>query len=99
MLSEVNAYVGKLPSAIETHLVGPARNRERPADVVVPATKGSRKDVAYSTYHSSTRRQSVVHLLASTVARALKLFFRVEYSSKVQVMHSTNPTRPTAPSF
>jgi hypothetical protein len=53
-LSEVNAYVGKLLSAIETHLIGPVRNRERPADVAVPATKDSPKDVAYSTYHTLT---------------------------------------------
>ena len=51
-LSEVNAYVGKLLSAIETHLIGPVRNCERPADIAVPATKDSPKDVAYSMYHT-----------------------------------------------
>jgi len=51
-LSEVDAYVSKLLSAIETHLIGPVRNRKRPADVAVPATKDSPKDVAYSMYHT-----------------------------------------------
>lgn len=89
MLSEVDASVGKLLSAIETDLVSPARNRKRPADVAVPATKDSQKDVAHSRYHLSTCWQSVVHLLAHAPACALKLLFlRRGCLLTVQVMHS-----------
>ena len=53
-VSEVGTKIGKLLSTTETHFVGPARNREWPADVAVPATKDPVKDVSYSMGHDLT---------------------------------------------
>jgi len=61
-VSEFNAKVRKLLSAIETHLVSPARNRKRSADVAVPATKDSLNQLLYSVCHCSTLRQFAFHL-------------------------------------
>ena len=61
-MSEFHAKVGKLLSTIETHLVSPARNRKRSADVAVPATKDPLNQVLYSVCHYSTLRQSAFHL-------------------------------------
>jgi hypothetical protein len=61
-VSEFHAKVGKLLSTIETHLVSPARNRKRSADVAVPATKDPLNEVLYSVCHYSTRRQFAFHL-------------------------------------
>ena len=61
-MSEFHAKVGKLLSTIETHLVSPARNRKRPADVAVPATKDPLNEVLYSVCHYSTPRQFAFHL-------------------------------------
>ena len=78
MLPEVNAYVSKLFSAIETHLVGPARNRERPADVAVPAAKDHRKDGADSMDHGSMRGNLLSICSLSAVSCSLKLFLLPE---------------------
>lgn len=46
-VSEFHTNIGKLFSTIETHLVSPARNRERSADVAVPAAKDPLKEILY----------------------------------------------------
>ena len=61
-VSELHAKVGKLLSTIEAHLVSPARNRKRSADVAVPATKDPLNQVLYSVCHYSTLRQFAFHL-------------------------------------
>src|SRR5215468_752872 len=60
--SELHAKVGKLLSTIEAHLVSPARNRKRSADVAVPATKDPLNQVVYTVCHLPTLRQFAFHL-------------------------------------
>jgi hypothetical protein len=37
--ANLNAIVRKLPTAVEADLIRPTRQRKRPADIAVPATK------------------------------------------------------------
>jgi hypothetical protein len=71
--SEVNANVGELLSTIETHLVSPARNREWPAHVAVPAAKEPLKHVLYSMCHRLMRSQFALHFEPYTRSHALVL--------------------------
>ena len=60
-MSEVNANVWKLLSAIETHLISATRYREWSTHIAVPAAKDSLKGVLHSMHHGPSRSQFDLH--------------------------------------
>lgn len=95
---EVNAYVDKLLSAVETHLVGSARNCEWPTEVAMPATKDPPKDVSYSTSHPHNNGNPLSICCSRSYLRLKLLFVRGIFVDS-SGMQSQKCARTHVPSF
>ena len=85
---KVNASVRKLLSTIEAHFVSPARDREWPAYVAVPAPKEPLEDGLYAKFHSLLPWQFVLHFRAPSCMRTLAFWVKENSSAVGKVLRN-----------